>query len=196
MANFDPNSYVDVHARVQEFYQRFPDGRLVTEGSSHAEVGGKTFVMVSALAYRTVDDPLPARGLAWEPVPGGTPFTRDSELMNAETSAWGRAIVALGGFDTKISSADEVRNRQYDGPPLPKVPPFDVPTFQGFVKKHGISKEQIATMLDVAPSNLQKGIDVRTAAQAWAMTQGLTTDVEKALTDAIVAEAVKQLEER
>ncbi len=31
-----------------------------------------------------------------EPFPGKTPYTKDSELMNAETSAWGRALASLG----------------------------------------------------------------------------------------------------
>ncbi len=55
---------------------------------------------------------MPGQGTAWEPVPGPTPFTRDSELQNAETSAWGRAIAALG-FKVKdgIASAEDVRNR-------------------------------------------------------------------------------------
>lgn len=186
MGKFDADNYVDVHARVQEFYARFPDGRLVTERWEVVNVDGHSFVVTESLAYRTVDDPLPAKGLAWEPVPGGTPFTRDSELMNSETSSWGRAIVALGGFDTKIASADEVRNREYtDRPPLPKVPPFDVPTFNGMAAEHGITKDQVAKALDVPPSKLQKGIDLRTAAQSWAMTQGLITDVEMALVDAI-----------
>jgi hypothetical protein len=34
--------------------------------------------------------------------------------MNAETSAWGRAIIALGFPTKKIASAEEVRNRQAD----------------------------------------------------------------------------------
>ena len=41
-------------------------------------------------------------------------FTKDSELQNAETAAWGRAIVAVLASDTKegIASREEVRNRQ------------------------------------------------------------------------------------
>ena len=36
--------------------------------------------------------------------------------MNAETSAWGRAIIAVLAADTqKIASAEEVRNRQSEG---------------------------------------------------------------------------------
>jgi len=51
--------------------------------------------------------------MAYEQWPGRTPYTRDSELQNAETSAWGRAIVAVLAADTKrgIASQEEVRNR-------------------------------------------------------------------------------------
>jgi hypothetical protein len=40
--------------------------------------------------------------------------------MNAETSAWGRAIIALGFPTKKIASAEEVRNRQADERVEPK----------------------------------------------------------------------------
>ena len=71
-----------------------------------------TFVVYTAAAYRTPDDPKPGIGCAWEPFPGLTPYTRKSELQNAETSAWGRAIVAVLASESKaIASAEDVRNR-------------------------------------------------------------------------------------
>lgn len=108
-----PADYVDVAERIRGFKAEYPDGSLQSlEGPKLMLVGDKTFIVYCAAAYRTPDDQRPGVGWAWEPVPGPTPFTRDSELMNAETSAWGRAIVALG-FDTKkIASSEEVRNRQ------------------------------------------------------------------------------------
>ena len=200
MGNFNADNYVDVHARIQEFYAKYPDGRLVTERWEVVEVNGRSFVVTESLAYRTVDDPLPAKGLAWEPVPGGTPFTRDSELMNSETSSWGRAIVALGGFDTKIASADEVRNRQYDERPpqttrpsqdnnlpkpdtnLPKVPNVSVPALQRALRdRGGLPMAALAPVLNVPESSLQKGLDLMKAAQAWAMERGIAGDVEDAL---------------
>jgi hypothetical protein len=45
-------------------------------------------------------------------LPGSTPYTRGSEIENTETSAWGRAIGALGiGIDKSIASGDEVRGK-------------------------------------------------------------------------------------
>jgi hypothetical protein len=110
-----PKDYVDVAERIRQFKAEFPEGTL----QSHPEhppkmvsAGDKAFIVYCAVAYRNPSDERPGIGWAWEPVPGPTPFTRDSELMNAETSAWGRAIVALG-FDTKhVASSNEVQNRQ------------------------------------------------------------------------------------
>jgi hypothetical protein len=119
------DEYVDVASRLKEVYERFPDGRLVTERPWVMEIAGKPFVCCHAKAYRTPDDPLPGDGLAWEPVPGPTQFTRDSELMNAQTAAFGRAIVALGFETKKIASAEEVRNRQPAAPQPSTSPPVE-----------------------------------------------------------------------
>lgn len=71
------------------------------------------FIVYTAVAYRTAEDSKPGMGTAWEPYPGQTPYTSGSEMMNAETSAWGRAIVAALAADAKrgVSSREEVRNR-------------------------------------------------------------------------------------
>ncbi len=113
MAGFKMDDYVDVAQRINEFYERFPNGSLKTGTAPHVlEIAGRPFIAYHAQAFRTPDDPCPSDGWAWEPVPGPTQFTKDSELMNAETAAWGRAIVALGFKTKKIASAQEVKARQ------------------------------------------------------------------------------------
>jgi hypothetical protein len=107
---FDMGDYKEVAERIQDFRAAFPDGSIQAEIVPSPFDG---FVAVKAFAYRTPDDPRPGTGLAWEPVPGKTPYTRDSELQNAETSAIGRAIIMVGASDAKrVASANEVRNRQ------------------------------------------------------------------------------------
>jgi len=76
------------------------------------EIAGVHYIIYTAALYRNSTDQLPAIGTAWEEVPGRTPYTKGSELMNAETSAWGRACVAAGIPAKKIASFEEVRNRQ------------------------------------------------------------------------------------
>lgn len=116
-----PLDYIDVAARIVEFRSKHPDGsltRVSPDGSleplQFLDFGGKAWVLYTAFAYRNQDDRFPGVGTAWEPVPGPTQFTRDSEVQNAETAAWGRAIVAALAADTKkgIASAEEVRTRQ------------------------------------------------------------------------------------
>lgn len=111
-----PMDYIDVATRIADFREKYPDGRLRQKGVKFLEFANKHWVVYTAEAWRTADDPAPAQGTAWEPVPGPTNFTRDSELQNAETAAWGRAIVAAMASDTKegIASREEVRNRQRD----------------------------------------------------------------------------------
>jgi hypothetical protein len=115
-----PLDYIDVATRIVEFREKFPQGSLQPWKDPYVEKVEmpdgkiKSFMVYSAAAYRSPDDKLPGVGYAWEPIPGPTNFTRDSELQNAETAAWGRAMVAALAVDTKkgIASSEEVRNRQ------------------------------------------------------------------------------------
>lgn len=108
-----PLDYIDVATRIVEFRNQYPTGSLQQVKYEVIDVNGKAFLAFTAAAYRTPDDERPGIGTAWEPIPGPTNFTRDSEMQNAETAAWGRAIVAALAADTKkgIASQEEVRNR-------------------------------------------------------------------------------------
>lgn len=120
--SIDLSNYVEVSERIVHFRDAYPDGTLQAEVVSLTD----SLVVVRAYAYRTADDPRPGTGLASEPLPGKTPYTKDSELMNAETSAWGRAIIAVGASDAKrgVASANEVRNRQ-NTTPAPRAEMLD-----------------------------------------------------------------------
>lgn len=107
---FDLGDYVEVKDRIKVFYELFGRGALVTEQVEIlTDPTGKQRVMVKALAYRTPDDPHPGVGHSWLELPGNTPYTKGSEVENAETSAWGRAIGSLGILiDRSIASRNEV----------------------------------------------------------------------------------------
>jgi hypothetical protein len=110
-SGFSLDDYVTVAERIGAFYGKFPDGSLQSE---LVELNDNRVVM-RAYAYRTSDDPRPGIGYSSLGIPGTTPYTRGSEVENCESSAWGRAIAALG-FEVKrgIASAEEVRNKQDD----------------------------------------------------------------------------------
>jgi hypothetical protein len=111
--------YVDVAERIRQLREKHPNAVLrpwnPAEPFRVMEIGGREFIVYTAACYRTPDDPMPAVAVAAEPAIGKTNYTRDSEVMNAETSAWGRCIVACLAADTqRIASAQEVAARQAD----------------------------------------------------------------------------------
>ena len=114
---FDLGDYVQVKDRIAKFYELYGGGRLVTgEVRLSNEPDGVPRVIVQGLAYRTPDDPHPGIGWSWMELPGKTPYTKGSEIENAETSAWGRAIGSLGILiDKSIASANEIDSKQDDG---------------------------------------------------------------------------------
>jgi len=107
------NDYVDVAQRMAQLAKIHPEASLQTVSIEFQELEGQTLVIYTAACYRSPQDERPGIAMASEPYPGKTNFTRDSEVMNAETSAWGRAILAACPQITskKIASVEEVQNR-------------------------------------------------------------------------------------
>lgn len=109
--------YVDVASRIAEFREKHPKGSLRPVNPSKPydilTIGNATFIVYAAAAYRDEEDYQPGIGIAYEPFPGLTPFTRNSELQNAETAAWGRAIIATLAADARkgIATQEDIRNR-------------------------------------------------------------------------------------
>jgi hypothetical protein len=171
--------YVDVAERVRDFRKRFPTGSLRPLNAERpfevVELGTERFVVYVAACYRSPDDRLPGVGSAWEPVPGRTPFTRGSELMNAETSAWGRAIVAALVADAKrIASADEVANRR-DEPGAPGT------VAQRAVRLTEWAKRLQVDGLDIGAARAEAGLPTikratRAQLDAW---EALLADLER-----------------
>ena len=110
---FNMDDYVPVNDRIAAFKETFPEGCLQSE-ITHLTEG---LVVVKAYAFRTPDDRTPGVGHSSLEIPGKTTFTRGSEIENAETSAWGRALAALG-FEVKkgVASREEVRGKQAEPP--------------------------------------------------------------------------------
>lgn len=116
----DLSDYVEVKDRIAAFYEKFPEGSLQGEVVELAP----DRVTVKGIAYRTPDDPRPGIGHSYLAIPGNTPYTKGSEIENAETSAWGRAIAALGfKISRSVASADEIAAKSGSGDTLHVAPP-------------------------------------------------------------------------
>jgi len=113
----DLTNYVDVPTRFAAALERWPELRIIENRPEVITIADKTFISVTMQAWRTPDDPVPAQATCFEPFPGKTSFTRDSEQMNASTSALGRVLGLMMSFGSKMASAEEVRNRQETSTP-------------------------------------------------------------------------------
>jgi hypothetical protein len=171
--------YVDVAERIRIFRDRHPEGSLQpldpAEPFQIVNIDGQIFVQYTAVAYRHPQDTLPGIAVSWEPFPGRTPYTAGSELMNAETAAWGRAIVAALAADTKkIASLDEVRARraaqEQAHPSSQSAPPATIQQEKALYAiskkldrlppaKGSLSKQEAGRMIE----KLQAELDAKTA---------------------------------
>lgn len=186
MADIDLKDYVEVPERIAEFRAKHPEGCLrpvnPEQPYSLEILGERAFIVYAAAAYRSPEDPCPGIGCAWEQFPGTTPYTKNSELMNAETSAWGRAIVAVLAADSKrgIATAEEVRNRLAEQEQTaPERPPNStvateqqIKTIWAVSKSVGWDKEKLYASLE---SRFGEGAhpDTLTRQQASAVIEGL-----------------------
>ena len=99
--------YVPVAERLEKFYERFPEGRVITHIIEHNMETG--FVLMRAEVYRNADDAQPAAtGHAFEIRSEGY-VQKTSYVEVCETSSVGRAL-ALLGFEVKrgIASREEI----------------------------------------------------------------------------------------
>jgi hypothetical protein len=106
------DGYVTVNQRLIAALADHPDMRIVEEPHTVETIGDQTFLCCTVWVFLTPDDSRPVRGSVLEPMPGRTPYTKNSELMVGFTSAVGRALGYLGyGIDKSIASSDEVAAR-------------------------------------------------------------------------------------
>lgn len=162
-SNFDIGNYVEVKDRVAQFWIDHPEGRIVTNEPSPVEIDGRWFIASHAEVYKHRDNTEPdGTGSAWEQFPGKTPFTRDSEAMNAETSAIGRALGFINiGIAGSLASADEVRNRNEE-----RNAPAPDPIPDGALRKDA-AKKRVASVVKAKFPNAAPDYIKATAAGIW-----------------------------
>ena len=105
------DGYVTVNERLKMALAKYPDLRVMELPFLVQEINGDTFLWCAVAVYPTPEHQ-PTNGSVLEPMPGRTPYTRNSELMVGYTSALGRALGYLGfGLDKGLASNDEVAAR-------------------------------------------------------------------------------------
>ena len=168
MPGFDMKDYVPVNERIDQSTRASPTARSVGDRGAHREAGHHPCLRLPH-ARRSA----PGTGHSSLDIPGSTPYTRGSEIENAETSAWGRAIAALG-FEVKrgVASAEEVRNK------TPKAQPSKRDELLRIAQEHRLSHTDLERMADEA--GVQPG-QKATEAQYAAIIQRITEQEQPAL---------------
>jgi hypothetical protein len=140
---------------------------------------------------------MPAIAVAAEPVIGSSSFTRNSEVMNAETSAWGRAIMAALAVDEPhVASREEVENRRNDAPDVGRVVPRPLPTATTDAPQPATSKvRQLGAVASQKQVNLlRKLARERNVANVEEHASGVLQRVVDALTSLTSKEASRVIE--
>ena len=131
MNAFNLGDYVDVPTRLAEALKRWPDLRIQETKPLIVTVDNQQYVEISCTVWRDSTDLMPTVAYCWEPIPGRTPYTKGSEMMNASTSCLGRALGFLGmGIGKSIASRNEVQARQPS--PIAEVTPIRADLEQPF----------------------------------------------------------------
>ena len=108
-ARFNLDDYVDVSERIDQFYEKYPEGRLLTELVNVANWQGKqTQFIVKSYAFDGQN--LLSTGLAEESFGTSGP-NQTSALENAETSSLGRCLANLN-FSTTRSGIRQRASKQ------------------------------------------------------------------------------------
>lgn len=116
MPRFDASNYIPVQQRIVAFWERFPEGRILTALCSDPDQW--EICRYRAEVYRDADDTRPAAvGYAFERA-GGISANQFSHEENCESSAIGRALANLGFATTHENrpSREEMEkvNRMHD----------------------------------------------------------------------------------
>jgi hypothetical protein len=109
-SKFALGDYVEVSERIAAWFEAYPDGRIETDIVNMTD----KLVVTKSRCYRSADITEAPAGIGHSmlSIPGRTPYTKDSELENCETSSVGRALVMAGIPSKGIASGHEIRSKR------------------------------------------------------------------------------------
>ncbi len=146
MATPMDHGYVMVADRHLKFVEDHPSGSIASKVQHFIfdPSEGKGFVVVNCQVWKEASDraagsPPDGEGNASMPIPGPTSFTKNSEVENAETSALGRALAAIG-YHPKESMASKEEVAYKKGEPAEEEDP-DKPTQKQLGRMFAMAKD-------------------------------------------------------
>lgn len=119
MAKFNIEDYETVQERLNTFNKMYPDGSIITESCDWKEThDGRVIWTASVSVRKEADGPICGTGTASE-IEGANKFAPTNACELAETSARGRALVAIG--IGQQASRDEVASARFKEAPSKPV---------------------------------------------------------------------------
>lgn len=172
MSGFKLGDYVDVPTRLTMALKKYPDLRIAESRPQIVEIDAQKYVEISCTVWRDANDQMPVVAYCWEQIPGKTPYTRGSEMMNCSTSCLGRALGFLGfGIGKSIASRDEVKVAQARQAPaqlaavVPMRDDVEVPFPEENQREYATPK-QLGMMRALANGQGLKGDDLKSFCSA------------------------------
>lgn len=172
MSGFKLGDYVDVPTRLTMALEKYPDLRVAESRPQIVEIDAQKYVEISCTVWRDANDQMPVVAYCWEQIPGKTPYTRGSEMMNCSTSCLGRALGFLGfGINKSIASRDEVKVAQARQAPaqlaavVPMRDDVEVPFPEENQREYATPK-QLGMMRALANGQGLKGDDLKSFCSA------------------------------
>ena len=96
MSYFNIDLYEPVENRIQSFWKKFPEGRIITDLQRTERVDGRIEWICRTEAFTNREDARPqATGFATE-IEGSSVINRANASENCETSSIGRCLANLG----------------------------------------------------------------------------------------------------
>lgn len=167
------DGYVTVAERIEKFYEKYPEGRIITQIVEHEIERG--FILIRTEVYRNNDDALPiASGHAYEIKTEGY-VQRTSYIEVCETSSVGRAL-AMAGFEVKkgIASREEMRKVKLTDEQYRNISDLRVKlNQQGFFKTSQDAKDHLLTFTEQQTDNAKELDTIQAASYIEALKRKL-----------------------
>lgn len=148
MAKFDIESYDTVETRLARFWEKHPEGRVLTKLEFHDE---RRFICYAEVYFDRDDTTPVATGYA-EEIVGASPVNRTSALENCETSSIGRGLANCGFASLgKRPSAEEMQKvERYNAEP--RKPAKEVAPSRVFDEEELKKAKTAIGLIQIAPT--------------------------------------------